>query len=842
MTVRFPIGMPLFLIVSALFWLAQSIDPTAAQPLSPKREAHIQGLLSQMTLREKISLMSGKDGMSSHGIPRLNIPALQMANGPLGVGGVPATYFGAGISFAATWDTSLIYRVGQAIGGEARHYGKQIILGPCVNIQRLPIGGRNFESYSEDPFLSAQMAVAWISGVQSQKVAACVKHFVCNDQEFQRNDVNVVVDERTLREIYLPPFRAAVQKAHALTVMAAYNRVNGYYATANRRLLTDILKKEWGFSGLVMSDWDATHSTVGAALAGLDMEMPGPPRFFGDSLAAAVRDGRVPRTVIDEHARRILRVMARLGLLDENTSPKSLPLDTLAHRKLAREVAEESVVLLKNQNHQLPLNRAKIKSLALIGPWAEEAYLAGGGSSSITPFRSQSLVQAFRQKLGSHVQIRSLKAVTFVQEYPAVPSRFLLPPEGMKGLHGVKGEYFNNLHLKGKPVITRLDRAINFNWGKGSPDKAVHPDRFSARWTGKLVPPKSGFYRLGVKSNDGSRLFVNGKLFVNNWGNHDFQLRSKRIFLEKGKPVAIKVEYFEVGNVAGVRLEWEPDAPETIDPRALTLAGQSDVAILCVGLNHSFEGEGLDRAGMDLPGAQNKLIREVARVQKHTIVLLFGGTPVTMTSWVDSVPAILDAFYPGQEGAAAIVDILLGDANPSGKLPVTFPAAYKDNPTFPFFPGTNDRLVYGEKIWVGYRYYDTRNIEPLFPFGFGLSYTHFTYSDLNLSTHNLHSDESLRVNLNVTNSGKRAGDEVVQLYVRDEKARVPREFKALKGFSRVHLLPGETKAVHFKISPRDLAFYDVGSKRWVTEPGWFQVRVGSSSRDIRLTRRFRLEK
>jgi len=828
--------------VALIFLVMQSIDLFSAQRDSSSIDLKIDSLLSQMTLREKISLLSGKDGMSTHGIPRLHIPPLEMANGPLGVGGEPATYFGAGISFAATWDTALIRAVGQAVGEEARHYGKNIILGPCVTIQRLPIGGRNFESYSEDPFLSGQMAAAWISGVQSQRIAACVKHFVCNDQEFQRNDVNVVVDERALREIYLRPFRAAIQKAHALTVMAAYNRVNGFYATANHYLLTDILKKEWGFPGFIMSDWDATHSTVGAVLAGLDMEMPGPPHFFGDSLAAAVKDGRVPATVIDEHARRILRVMARLGMLDENAPPTSLPLDTLGHRKLARKVADESIVLLKNQNHLLPLNRAKIKSLALIGPWAEETYLAGGGSSSITPLRSQSVAQAFRKKLDSRIQIIPLKAVTFVQDYPAVQSRFLLPPKEMKGLYGVKGEYFNNLHLKGKPVITRLDSAINFDWGKGSPDKAVQPDRFSARWTGKLTAPKTGFYRLGVKSNDGSRLFVNGKLFVNNWGNHDFQLRSKRIFLEKGKPIAIEVEYFEVGNVASVRLEWKPDEEEAFDPRALTLARQSDAAILCVGLNHQFEGEGLDRASMELPGAQNKLIREVARVQKNTIVLLFGGTPVTMRDWVDSVPVILDAFYPGQEGAAAIADIIFGEVSPSGKLPVTFPKAYEDNPTFPFFPGANDQLEYGEKILVGYRYYDTKNVKPLFPFGFGLSYTHFAYSDLKLSPSILHPGEKLCVQLKLRNTGTVAGDEIVQLFIHDEKFSMPREQKALKGFRRVHLEPGEIRVVSFEIGQKDLAFYDVSGKKWVTEPGWFQVLVGSSSRDIRLKGRFLWEK
>ena len=808
-------------------------DAVYRDPAAPI-EKRVDDLLSRLTLRDKIDLLSYNKGHRP-GLDRLGVPLLDLNDGPLGIGGHPATCFPSGVSFAATWNPELIRQVGEAIGEEAKAYGIDVVLGPCVGIHRLPIAGRNFESYSEDPYLSAVMATAWITGLQSKGVAACVKHYICNDQEFERNLVNVVVDERTLREIYMPPFKAAVKQAGVLAVMSAYNRVNGHYMAENRQLLTDVLKGEWGFEGFVVSDYGGTYSTVPSALAGLDMEMPSPPVYFGDSLLVAVKKGLVPESVVNDKARRILRVMFKLGLFDKQ--PREGAADTPEHRALARKVAEQSIVLLKNEGNLLPLDPRRIHKIAVLGPKAAQASLGGGGSSETQPTYSVSLLEALRKRLPASVQISYCKGVEFRYEMPVVPGRYLRTPDGQPGL---QAEYYRGMFLHGQPVVTRVDTALNFDWGKGSPAPGVPADRFSARWRGKLVAPGTGLYRLGIFSNDGSKLYVNGKLFVNNWGNHHGLLKSRVIRFRQGDTLDIQVTYYELGNKATVKLEWEPLHEEPIDPRAVELARDADVALVCVGLTKEHEAEGWDRESMDLPGGQARLISEVASVNPRTVVILTAGSPVTMVPWVDQVAAVLDAFYPGQEEGNVLYDILFGRVNPSGKLPDTFPRRYSDNPTRPYYPSDNDELVYGEGIFVGYRHYEARGIEPLFPFGFGLSYTSFAYRNLRLSKANLAAGDTLWATFEVSNTGRKAGDEIAQLYVRDPVASVPREPKALKGFRRVHLEPGETRTVRLPVTVADLAFYDPGKHRWIAEAGKFEILVGASSSDIRLRAAFRL--
>ncbi len=838
----FPRQFPRFL--ASLFLLILSLpgchsqqstsgQATYRDPTAPV-EKRVDDLLSRLTLRDKIDLLSYNKGHRP-GLDRLGVPLLDLNDGPLGIGGHPATCFPAGVSFAATWNPQLIRQVGRAIAQEALAYGIDVVLGPCVGIHRLPTAGRNFESYSEDPYLSARMAVAWIEGLQSQGVAACVKHFVCNDQEFERNLVNVRVDERTLREIYLAPFRVAVRQAGVLAVMSAYNRVNGHYMAENRALLTDILKNQWKFKGFVVSDYGGTYSTIPSALAGLDMEMPSPPVYFGDSLLVAVQMGTVSEKIVEEKARRILRVMFTLGLFDG--SPREGTVDTPEHRALSRKVAEESVVLLKNRHRLLPLKADRMHTIALLGPKAAAASLGGGGSSETTPTYSVSLLQALRERFQRKAHILYAKGIDFRYELPAVPGKLLRTPDGRPG---VLAQYYNGMFLRGEPVVTRVDSAINFDWGKGAPVAGVPPDRFSVRWQGKLIAPGSGRYRLGVYSNDGSKLYVNGKLFVNNWGNHHGLLKSAELELTAGDTLDLEVLFYELGNTATVRLEMEPVREEPIDPKVVELAKQADVALVCVGLTKEHEAEGWDRDSMDLPGGQARLIREVARVNPNTVVILTNGSPVTMTPWIEQVPAVIEAFYPGQEEGHVLADILFGDVNPSGKLPDTFPRRYEDNPTAPYYPSDNDALVYGEGIYVGYRHYDARGIEPLFPFGYGLSYTTFAYRNLNLSPSALSPGDTLWVAFEIRNTGPRAGDEVAQLYIHDVQASLPREVKALRGFKRVHLDPGQTKTVHLPITARDLAFYDPTQQCWIAEAGDFDVLIGANSRDIRLRQRFSL--
>ncbi|VAX15833.1 beta-glucosidase [hydrothermal vent metagenome] len=796
-------------------------------------------LLSQMTLEEKVSLLGGYDDMTSNSIGRLGIPKLDMANGPHGVGGEEgATFFSSGISLAATWNPELVEKVGEAIGEEANYFDKEIMLGPCVNIHRLPIGGRNFESYSEDPYLASRMGVAWIKGVQSKDVAACVKHYAGNEQEFERNGVNVIMDERTFHEIHLPAFKAAVQEANTYTVMSAYNKFRGEFCSENKYLLTDVLRNELGFDGFVISDWDATHSTIPSAFAGLDMEMPGPPQYFGDSLIIAVKNGKLSEDVIDQKVLDILRVMLKLGVIDGTAKPKTDNFE--AHKALSLKVSHESIVLLKNEKNLLPLNKNKIKTIAVIGPMAEAASLGGGGSSEVLASDSISILEGLKNKLGNSVKINYINAIKFNTEFPSIGSKYLYTMEGNKMVHGLTGVYYNNVHLQGEPVFSRIDKDVNFDWGQGSPDERIVKDGFGVRWTGVLVPPKSGKYKLGVNSNDGSKLFLNGKLIVHNWGNHAAKMRSALVYLEKGKSYNIMIEYFETGGSASMKFQWEPQQKAKFDSKAIDIAKDADIVILSVGMTKIFECEGFDRENMDLPGAQNQLIKAVAEANPNTIVLITGGTPISMMSWINNVPAIVELFYPGQEEGFAVADILFGDVNPSGKLPDTFPKYYKDNPTYPFYPGKNSTLVYGEGIYVGYRYYDTKSVEPLFPFGFGLSYTTFALSDMEMDKTKLNKDGELTVHVKVSNTGKRAGAEIVQLYIHDEESSVDREYKALKGFQRVELAPGEEKTVLFKIDRKDLAFYDMQSHGWKAEAGKFKILVGNSSKDIALTGEFEL--
>ena len=797
----------------------------------------VADLQSQMTLEEKITLLGGLDGMRTQAIERLGIPSLNLTNGPNGVGDKPGTCFPTGVAMASTWDEKLINEVGIAIGKEARAKDCDILLGPCVNIHRTPLGGRNFESYSEDPFLSGRMGVNFINGVQSQRVAASLKHYALNNQESSRGSYSAEVDERALREIYLSPFEMIVKETQPMTVMAAYNKFRGEHCTESKYLLSDILRAEWGFEGFIMSDWDATHSTVPAANAGMDLEMPGKPKYFNENLLKAVREGNVSEEEIDNKVRRVLNIYFKIGVFDNpETQPKGA-LDTPEHRELAAQTAREAIVLLKNKEALLPLNKSEIKTIAVIGPNAAVARLGGGGSSEVIPFYSVSPLEGIKAKAGQNIKILFNEGTAITQtDFPVIPAEYLQPPEAKDGQTGLKAEYFNNQTMSGNPVVTRIDKNIDFNWGQSAPDSKIDPDKFSARWTGKLTAPKSGRIRIGTNSNDGSYLYINGLLVVNNWGMHGPKLKSAEIVVEKGKQYDIMVEYYEGGNNASIKLEWQLEKPQLkFDSEAIEIAKKADVAIIFAGLSPEWEGEGFDRENMDLPGAQDALINAVAKANKNTIVVLNNGTPVTMTKWINKVPAVVEAWYLGQETGNAIADVLFGDYNPSGKMPVTFPVKYEDNPSYPWYLKEKDKAVMGEGLYVGYRYYDSKKVKPLFPFGYGLSYTTYEYSNLEL---NQKEGGIVEVRLSVKNSGKCAGSEVVQLYVHDVKASVDRPDKELKGFARVSLNPAESKTVSITLDKRAFSFYDVKTKKWLAEKGEFEILVGASSKDIRLKRRF----
>jgi len=805
-------------------------------------EQRVDDLLQKMTLKEKVSILSRTDGLNVPGVKRLGIPPLRLVNGPHGVGEDPGTCFPAGVAMAATWNEYLLYEVGSVIGEEALAKKCDILLAPTVNLHRIPIAGRNFESYSEDPYLSARMGINFINGVQSKNVAVSLKHYAMNNQEWDRYAVNVLVDERTMREIYLYPFEKAVKEAAPMAIMSAYNKINNIYGSHHSYLLNDILRKEWGFCGVIISDNGAIHDVEAAAEAGVDIENPGPQVYFGDSLLALVKDNRITKSTIDQKARRVLELIFNLGLMDDLQIRPKGSLNSPEHQALARKSAEQAIVLLKNKNGILPLDRDKIKTIAVIGPNASIVRLGGGGSSEVIPFYSISPLDAIKKVLPITARIKFNKGVDFVCDYPVIESQFLIPPSGEPDQYGLKGEYYNNDNLIGNPVLKRIDKEINFDWGRNAPAEGINDNNFSVRWTGKIKAPKTGKIRLAISSNDGSKLYINQKLLVHNWGLHATKMKSSEIFVTKGQEYDIMIEYFEAGNNANIKLEWQlKEPPRLFDPQAVKIAQESDIAVVFAGLNKDFEGEGFDRETMNLPAYQGELIKAIAAVNEKTIVVLNNGTPLAMTDWINDVSAVVEAWYLGQETGNAITDILFGFVNPSGKLPVSFPKKYEDNPTYNSYPGKDGKAEFKEGIYIGYRHYDKNNIEPLFPFGFGLSYTTFQYSDLKLSSKIMEQHGEIAVSLNVTNSGKVAGDEVVQLYIHDVKAGVDREVKALKGFQRVSLKAGESKAVSFKIDKSVLQFYDVNMKKWIAEPGEFEILIGASSRDIRLKDKFELK-
>ncbi len=796
-------------------------------------EQRVDDLLTRMTLEEKVSLCAGKAGDCTQPLERLGVPSLRVTDGPHGVGwGVKSTCFPVGVAMGASWNPDLIRRVGAALADEARAENRHVLLGPCINIHRTPLGGRNFESFSEDPHLAGRIAVAYVKGVQSRRVGTSVKHYALNNQEWERTTISVEIDERAMREIYLSAFEAAVKEADPWTVMGAYNKVRGAWCCENPYLLNQVLKKEFGFRGVLVSDWGATHSTVDSALAGLDLEMPGPGEHLNDRLLQAVRDGKVPETAVDDMARRILRVIFLAGLMDKPDPRFKGALGTTEHRALARELAAEAITLLKNEDAALPLDIGKVKSVAVIGPNAAEARLGGGGSSTVNPPYGVSPLEGIERKCADRVVVRYEAGGVGPMDLNPIPSGCLVPPDGRPGEKGLRGEYFDNMRLEGAPVMTRTDPQVDFNWGAGSPDGRIPPDRFSVRWTGKLVPVRSGMYELGMTTDDGFRLYLDGKLVVDQWVDQANQTGSVRIRLEEGRSYDLRAEYYENEGAAAARLGWIEETDPAMD-LAVQAARECDVAIVCAGLSAHFEGEGVDRDNMELPGKQNELIRRVAAANHRTIVVLNSGTPLVMAEWLDQVAAVVQAWYPGMEGGHAIADILFGDVNPSGRLPVSFPKRLEDNPSHNHYPGRDGVVRYAEGIWVGYRYYDTKNVEPLFPFGHGLSYTTFEYSDLVVEK--AAGGGKAGVSLKLKNTGERAGAEVVQVYVRDVTASVERPAKELKAFRKVFLAPGEEQAVTFALTERDLAFYDVERQRWTAEPGEFEILVGSSSRDIRLT-------
>lgn len=805
----------------------------------------IESLISQMTLEEKVSLAAGANWWYSVPIERLGIPAIKVTDGPNGARGesfsgkVTSACFPVGIALAATWNTELIEHVGAALAEEAKSKGAVVLLAPTVNIHRHPLNGRNFECYSEDPYLSARIAVAYITGLQNEGVSACIKHFVCNDSEFERMSMSSEVSERALREIYLPPFRAAVQEANTWAIMSSYNKINGTSASENSYLLRDILKGEWGFDGVVISDWFGTYSE-NIANGGLDLEMPGPGRWMGKTLLEGVKNGKVSEEVLNDKVRRLLRLMNRTNSLDNHERLPEIAVDNPHHRKLLRQAAAESIVLLKNEGAVLPIKKAE--KIAIIGTSAVKAFIQGGGSAGVRPHYLVSPYEGIQQAAAGQYEIAYEMGYNSYKMRPVLESDYVKTTGGETGL---LGEFYANQTLSGEQVSSRVYNTMNMLWIDDVPAGTEY-NNFSARFSGMFTAKETGSYQFSLVSAGKSRLYIDGKELINNWENWQrgdafFSEGSTEVIgeieMKKGQSYLINLEYSTSGTsiAAALRLGCLPPLPADMSERAVKLAADSDVAIVFAGLGDEWESEGHDRHDIVLPDAQNELIAKVAEANPKTVVVLNIGSPVKMP-WLNKVAGVIVAWYGGQEMGNAIADVLFGKVNPSGKLSETFPMRLEDTPAYINYPGENGKVHYGEGIFVGYRYYEKRDIQPLFPFGFGLSYTNFSYSNLALTGEGAY----VQVSFELKNTGRVAGQEVVQLYVRDVHSKLVRPEKELKAFAKVHLEAGESKTVSFNLAHDAFAYYDPAKKAWVAEAGDFEILIGSSSADIRLSASYQL--
>ena len=820
---------------------AAPADPAATykNPTAPL-EQRVEDLLARLTLKEKMALMAGGSAFAMHGIERFSIPGLNLSDGPNGVrsnAGEATTVFPTGSALAATWNPVLLESVGQAIAREALALNIQVMLGPNVNIQRSPLGGRNFESYSEDPYLAGRIGIGFVKGVQAQGIGTSVKHFVANEQEADRMRGNSVVDERALREIYLLPFEMIVKEARPWTIMASYNRLNGTYMSENDRLIRKVLKGEWGFDGLLMSDWGAVHTTVEAANAGMDLEMPGPPRYFGALLAQAVRNWQVEQSVVDEAAGRALRLIIRSGVLDGKHGTGELQSER--NRAAALSAAREAIVLLKNDKGLLPLEGAKLRSLAIIGPNADVPLYQGGGSAGVVPSRILTPLSSLRAALGPKVEIHFAQGADNDPLPPPADARLLSPTE-QRSESGLRFSHFNNPSFQGQPDRTGMDTffdkvALQFG-GAG-------PAQVSIRWEGFFWPPRSGVYEFGLSQVGTATLYIDEQKLVDEKSGtlHPPQLdfgapvRTASTTLEAGRAHRIRIDYVSLpfpfhSMHLGIRV------PAGSIQEAVEAAHSADAAIVFVGSSRSSETEGRDRSDMELAGQQNELVEAVLAANPRTIVVLNNGAPVNLP-WAERAPALVEGWLAGEEGPQALAEILLGKTNPSGKLPFTLPRRLEDNPAYLYYsPGREAR--YGEGVFVGYRYYDKRKLAPLFPFGHGLSYTTFEYKNLQVPASTA-SGAPFEVSVDIRNSGGRMGQETVQLYLGDEATTdVVRPVRELKGFQKVNLAPGQSTTVRFTVTPRDLSYYDVNGQGWKSSPGTHRIYVGSSSADIRLQQAF----
>ena len=813
-------------------------------------------MLASLTLDEKASLTHGADLWSTNGNERAGIPKIMVTDGPNGARGpidpdrstVASVCLPCGSALGATWDPDLIERVGALIGREARAKDCHVLLAPTVNIHRSPLAGRNFECYSEDPLLSGRLAAAFIRGAQAQGVATTVKHFAANECEHDRYVTNSVVDQRTLREIYLVPFELAVRYGGSLGVMTAYNRLNGSWCSEHPELLQQILRDEWGFDGFVISDWFAAGSTVGSARAGLDLEMPGPGRFFGPALADAVRAGHVAESDLDLKVGNMLRVWNRIGALGPEREAER---DTAADAALARVAATDAMVLLKN-DAVLPFDARSITHVAVIGPNADRAHIMGGGSASLEPQHRTTPLAALRERLGASAMINYEPGCVIDRYVPALDCPMHV-------------QFFAGDDPTGAVAHERTydsGRVTVFGPPPGTGDGT-----YSFKATTSIDVASSGRYVMTLVQVGAARVMVEGRTILDGTsepspprGTAFYGAGSEEQVVEidllQDRRYELVVEYRSAPSrpLQGIVVGLRPKHPGDLVDRAVAAAREADAVVLIVGTSDEWESEGFDRDSLGLPGAQDELVRRVVAANPRCAVVINAGAPVTMP-WIDSAPAVLVCGLGGQEMAHALADVLTGVSEPGGRLPTTYPVKLEDNPTYTNFPGEHGEVRYGEGVFVGYRWYESRQIAPLFPFGHGLSYTTFAIEPPTVSATTFAEGSLLRIDVPVRNTGARFGAEVVQCYVEHCNPHCSRPPKELKAFQKIALAPGDTAVATFVLDDRAFAYWFPGDglphdtraklrmplieigevdaqQRWRIDPGHYRLHIGRSSVSI----------
>jgi beta-glucosidase len=814
-------------------------------------ESRVADLAGRLTLEEKVGLMAGAAAFTLEGVPRLGVPRVRVTDGPTGVRsheGEAATVFPVGVAMAATWNPGLTREVAAAIAREALALDSRVVLAPTINIVRTPLWGRNFETYSEDPFLAGAIGAAFVEGLQGEGVGASLKHYAVNNQEVNRMTVNAVVDERTLREIYLAAFETVVRETNPWTVMASYNRINGFYATENPYLLQDILEREWGYDGVVVSDWGAVHDTVAAAGGGTDLEMPGPARWYGARLLAAAEAGEVPRARIDDAARRMVRLILRTGALDGGRPPAG-ELRTRRHREIAARAAEEAVVLLKNEGDLLPLDAGGLRRVAVVGPNAAVRRIQGGGSSQVRAGRQISILQGIEDLVGAACEVVHAEGGDNEPVPPQARTAFFSPDEA-RGQAGLLCEYFADRGFGASPYRAQVERGIGKLVSTSSMNIADE-GLGALRWSGWLWAERDGRHELSLRAPGQVRLELAGATLIDDAtpgeidsldvGGMAVTRRIASIHLTAGRGYPVTLEYIRPADTG--EISWEYVGVGFRQPRgaiaeAAALAATADAAIVVIGAASISEAEGYDRQTLDLPGDQNALVEAVLAANPRTVIVLLGGAPYALP-WIDHVPAVIVPWLGGEEGPDAVARVLFGQAEPSGRLPVTFPRRLEDTPADAWYPGGAD-AVYGEGLYVGYRHFDRAPEAPMFPFGHGLTYTRFDYGDLE-APEEARAGDTIEVRFTVKNVGERPGKETAQLYVRPRGPSVERPVKELKGFVKVALQPGERQWVSLTLDARAFSFWDPAQRAWVAEPGAYDLLIGGSAQDIELQATVRLE-